>query len=407
MKKTCALVLMLVFATALTVYTLTSCNRNDGDYEKTTILPESTSDKILTVIGGNKSEDLWQSDEYVEDELPPEEFVGTIIEEENDYIVVLPNTDEEEYEIAEKIRIDFTSYHKDYVYGTGRKVLVTYIPHIEVKDGVGYVTTDSIDTEGFEDFDLFTVPKDKQNAVFVLNNSQLSQYNSDYDLYYYGVRDVYVTVDGKTLPLADALRLGKVTLNGILSKCNTLAARGEIEDEVYKDGGSKIYLFDDFNIVKFHTLDGNRNMFIGSKELNVNSASSSMHMFIGIYDIYGLDITAKDVTDTGLTLVFEKHEGVQTGTLQFGEYYRIEKLTDSVWESVPYSDKVDAEIVAWHEVAYLINDFAPYTEHKIDWSYLYGTLDAGTYRIEKEIIDFRKAADYDTFTAYSYFEINN
>jgi len=406
-KKICVLFLTVIFTTALTVYTLTSCKRNDGDYEKTPIHPESTSDKILTVIGSNESDDLRQSDEYVDNELPPEEFIGTIIEEENNYIVVCPNTDEQEYEIAKKIRIDFTSYHKDYLYGTGRQVLITYIPHISVKDGMGYITTDSINTEGFEDFELFTVEDNSNNLTHVINNSDISVHNSDYKLYYYGLGEVFISVDGKTLPLANALRLGKVTLNGILSKCNTLAALGEIEVLDYKDGGSKLYRFEDFSVLKLHTLDGYRDMYIGKKGMDINNVMAAKHFCIEIHNVFGLSITAKNVSESGLTMIFEKQHGGETGRLQFGESYYIEQQVGSHWEAVPYAVDIEKENIVWHQIAYLINDSEPYTEYELDWSYLYGSLTPGTYRIVKEIIDFRETADYDTFETYCYFNISD
>ena len=394
-----------------TIYCLSACkseNRLKDGKDKDLFLPDVENDKIIAVISGADKYPSQDDVVRVEAELPPEEFIGTVIEEENEYIIVVPNMDEKEYAIAKKIRIDFIkTQKKDYLYGTGRKVHITYIPHMTVTDGTAYIETDAVKTEGFEDFELSVIPESNDMATYVIDNGSLNEFNPSYGLYYSGLKDVYVAVDGKTMPLATALRMGKVTLQGIISKCNTSASLGKIQKQEYKDGGSKKYIFDDFSIIKFHTIDGNRDMFIGKKDMDINVINTTSHFCVGAYLDYGLIIKSKDVTSTGATFIYEKYDGFKTGSLQFGEDYRLEVLTEKGWENVPYSKEFGTDTPVWCGLAYLVNEAPPFTEHKTDWSYLYGTLPDGKYRLVKNIMDFRKTADYDTFTAYSYFEINN
>ena len=397
--RTFLFTLYTLVTVAVTIYCLVSCNKEIPHPELNTATNNGNIVNIVTEKDYN---------DYVEAELPPEEFIGTIIEEEPEYIVVEPNADEAEYEIAKKIRIDFIrTEKKDYLYGTGRKVHITYIPHMNIIDDMAYIETDAVGTEGFEDFELSVIPDTNAMATYVFDNSSLGEFNSAYGLYYSGLKDVYVTVDGKTMPLATALRMGKVTLSSIISKCNTLASLGKIQKQDYKDGGSKKYIFDDFSIIKFHTLDGNRDIFIGKKDMDINVINTTSHFCVGAYLDYGLIISAKDVTSTGATFVFENYDGFKTGSLQFGEDYRLEVLTEKGWENVPYSQELGTDTPVWCGLAHLVNTSSPFTEHKIDWSYLYGSLPNGKYRLVKNIMDFRKTADFDTFTAYSYFEINN
>ena len=203
MKKLLIFTLLTAITSLLTIYILSSCSsesqeisddKNDSDdYDLACIYP----DKYL-------------SDKYIEDELPPEEFIGTIIEEEIEYIVVEPNIDEHEYDIAKKIHIDFIRTEgKDYIYGTGRTVHITYIPKINVIDGIGYIETDAIVTEGFEDFEISVIPDSTDIATYVIDNNSINEFDASYGLYYSGLMDVYVTVDGKTMPLSTALRMGK------------------------------------------------------------------------------------------------------------------------------------------------------------------------------------------------------
>lgn len=38
----------------------------------------------------------------------------------------------------------------------------------------------------------------------------------------------------------------------------------------YDDGGSIEYHYDNYTIIKLHTIDGNRNVYIGNEKLSIN-----------------------------------------------------------------------------------------------------------------------------------------
>ena len=92
----------------------------------------------------------------------------------------------------------------------------------------------------------------------------------EYNLYYYNIGDVLVMVDGKEYPLAHALKLGKITMGAILAKANQDVSDGVIDELVYKDGGSQVYKYPDYTIVKYHTLDGNDDMYIGTPDIDIH-----------------------------------------------------------------------------------------------------------------------------------------
>lgn len=39
---------------------------------------------------------------------------------------------------------------------------------------------------------------------------------------------------------------------------------------MYKDGGSILYKYDNYAIIKCHTLEENRDVYIGSKDMSIN-----------------------------------------------------------------------------------------------------------------------------------------
>lgn len=193
-------------------------------------------------------------------------FVGTILEETTTYMVVEPNEDEEERNGSDKIVINFETSHEDYLYGVGRKVVINYTGYI--KDTYpAQIDTDKVLINGYENFEITIKESNNKNTTKILNNKELYQNNSDYNLYYYGIDEVKVTVDNQTMLLEEALKSGKLTIDGLIIKANKDFPNADI----YKDGGSIKYDYDNYTIIKMHTLDGNRDVYIGTKDMTMNN----------------------------------------------------------------------------------------------------------------------------------------
>ena len=120
---------------------------------------------------------------------------------------------------------------------------------------------------------------------------------------------------------------------------------------------------------------------------------------------WGLSLSVKDITSTGLTLVVTQSGGEPTGELQTGDPYRLIALVDETWKNVeelPLPEGVDAR--AWNSIAYLIPK-EDVREFEINWNWMFGELPPGTYRLIKEFMDFRETSNYDTFEYWVEFEI--
>ncbi len=116
---------------------------------------------------------------------------------------------------------------------------------------------------------------------------------------------------------------------------------------------------------------------------------------------WGLTLSAKNVTSTGMTLVITQSGGAPTGRLQYGSDYHLKVLKDGKWVDVPYAVEGD---VAWTAEAYMVM-MEDSVETELQWERLYGSLEAGTYRISKGFMDFRTAGDYDSQSFYAEFEV--
>lgn len=196
-------------------------------------------------------------------------FVGTILEERATYMIVEPNEDEIERKSADKIRINYGTDNVDYLYGVGRKVVISYTGAI-METYPAQINTNEISADGYSDFEIVIKKSDNKEAKKILNNTELYKHNSNYDLYYYGLEQVNVNVDNEILTLEEALKSGKITLEKIISNANRDLDSGKIKGDMYKDGGSMIYKYDTFTIIKLNRTDGNKDMYIGTPEMVQN-----------------------------------------------------------------------------------------------------------------------------------------
>ena len=196
-------------------------------------------------------------------------FVGTILEETTSYMIVEPNEDEVERKSSDKIVVNYGTDHIDYLYGVGRKVLIKYDGYI-METYPAQINTNNISTNGYEEFNLEVKKSNKVKKSKVLNNKELYKHNLDYNLYYYGLDEVEVTVYNKIMPLESALRSGKITIAGILARANKDESEGKIKSTMYKDGGTKEWYYNDYTIIKCNSLSGNRDVYIGISEMRLN-----------------------------------------------------------------------------------------------------------------------------------------
>lgn len=200
-------------------------------------------------------------------------FLGTIVEESSGHLVLEPDTEEEEREITNRVTVRFPSEHDDYLYGVGRRVVVYY--EGAFPSGPDYeIVTEDISTEGFREFSLQVTASENKEKKLILSSEQIENFDTfssgnKANLYYFGVSDVQVSVDNETISLKEALEKGKISLNAIIAQAK--AGTDFLEELQYDDGGSAIFRYKDYSILKFHTLDGNRDVYFGSRDMDINT----------------------------------------------------------------------------------------------------------------------------------------
>lgn len=118
-------------------------------------------------------------------------------------------------------------------------------------------------------------------------------------------------------------------------------------------------------------------------------------------DPWGITLTAKDVTPTGLTLNITRYGGNPTGDLETGAEFWLEVHQNGRWQPLPLLH----EDLTWIAIAYGLPD-GENRDFALNWEHLYGPLYAGEYRVGKRIMDFRGAGDYDEKNYYATFTIS-
>ena len=219
------------------------------------------------------------------------------------------------------------------------------------------------------------------------------------------VARVYDTLEtGAALSPEDADRIAN-----LLEEGNWTEGTADcLNDCILTVNGESVYYHSDCGT--FNDTIQERGLSLTEEERAAVNAVLSKYITLGfeetVDETWGLTLSVRDVTPTGLTLVFTQSGGAPTGMLQTGSPYWLEVDEGGVWEAVPELPLEDGVERGWHSIAYLIpmNDSV---EREVNWQYLYGELPAGTYRIGKEIMDFRESGDYDERDYYAEFTITD
>lgn len=116
-------------------------------------------------------------------------------------------------------------------------------------------------------------------------------------------------------------------------------------------------------------------------------------------DAWGITLTAEAATSSGMTLTCTQKGGRAEGSLETGSLYWIEKKENNRWVEVqPITEPV------WDMMAHLVPSGGT-LKWELDWTWLYGELGEGTYRICKTFVDFKETGASESRNYCAEFEI--
>ena len=212
-------------------------------------------------------EEIKEHEKRFEEEMRKEEysFFGKVIESTSKYIIVEPNENEEIRKSADKISIGLGE-NNDTLYEIGTNIKITYDGTV-MESYPAQVNATKIELKSADNFEIIFKERqqtDSYNRIYaILDKSETDKYN--YSIYAYE-GSVNIVIDEQEYTLREALLENKITMEEVIAKANK-----DFPDAItYDDGGSVEYHYKNYTIIKFHTLDGNRDVYIGTKDMTIN-----------------------------------------------------------------------------------------------------------------------------------------
>lgn len=122
-------------------------------------------------------------------------------------------------------------------------------------------------------FELTYIGRKDMGVKRIAENNQFD--NLDFGVYTIA-GDVSITIEGDMVySLKEALNCKAITVQDILEQAKQDEKYGFCEKAYYSDGGSIEYLYSDYTILKYNTLDGNKDLVIGMQGAIINQVNRS------------------------------------------------------------------------------------------------------------------------------------
>ena len=135
-------------------------------------------------------------------------------------------------------------------------------------------------------------------------------------------------------------------------------------------------------------------------EINPSENTKQSHSAMMPTVIEGVTMEATYLEGSTITVTITNNTDKE---IEAGDDYRLEYFDETTqgWEELD----IIIDNAAFNSIAYIIPKDKP-LELEIDYSWFYGELAPGRYRVIKTIVDFRATGDYDQYTYRAEFTIN-
>lgn len=118
---------------------------------------------------------------------------------------------------------------------------------------------------------LLNIENTHKEVIKKITTNEVLSKIYDYDIYYYGFDSCTIQVNNEEIDLEQALIENKVTMEQIIEQAEKDSESGIIVSDMYKEGGTMIYFYDTYTIIKGHSLNGNKDVYIGIPEMRLNN----------------------------------------------------------------------------------------------------------------------------------------
>jgi len=172
-------------------------------------------------------------------------------------------------------------------------------------------------TETVKEFNLIFNNRNDLGIVQLHDKKAFGTSSNDYKIMTFG-GNVSIVIDGKTYGLESVLKDKTITGEDIVNKAIEDSKNGGCTSEMYKDGGSMEYYYTEYTILKFNTVDGNRDLIIGKPGTIISQYQEQMKRKAGDESIF------ENTSISGLTPISESE------ARQIWEEYKHNILLDTL-----------------------------------------------------------------------------
>ena len=118
---------------------------------------------------------------------------------------------------------------------------------------------------------LLNIENTHKEVIKKITTNEVLSKIYDYDIYYYGFDSCTIQINNEKIDLEQALIENKVTMEQIIEQAEKDSESGIIVSDMYKEGGTMIYFYGTYTIIKGHSLNGNKDVYIGIPEMRLNN----------------------------------------------------------------------------------------------------------------------------------------
>ena len=150
---------------------------------------------------------------------------------------------------------------------------------------VGEEPTDKVNnipsfTEDIYDYTL-SVIESSEDIIWQISGEEFRQENG-YSVFAYSVDKVYIEVGEISVSLDDAIDNKNISVDALIDKARYDTKDGKVKAITYKDGGSTLYVYDDYSIIKLNRITGGRkDVFIGPVDMSINDLTDFLDSNLG------------------------------------------------------------------------------------------------------------------------------
>jgi len=261
------------------------------------------------------------------------------------------------------------------------------------EDPMALICSYDLDSSSYKkDFELNFNQRKDMGAKKIIG-PESSVIPMEYAVYTVGGDVTFTIEDDMVYDFEKALKEKVITVEQILEQAKMDDKYGMCREEMYQDGGTTEYLYDDYTIIKYNTLDGNQDFVIGPKGDNIrnkvdeilyNQNDDSGTKAVDIeFNRSPENVTIKVIEDTisrdsASILITDNNED----KYGWGEEFGVQEKVNGEWKDLDYI----SDNLSWIAIAYELNEDNQLTQ-KLNIKEYYGELSNGIYRIVKQVYD--------------------